>query len=341
MTQRKILIIHTHGIGDWILFSPVLKNILVRYPNCQIDVVTGLLPTNHFITEYKNINIKHSYNFKKGLFEYFKFLTKLLFLNYETVILTAGFDFWKLQLISLLLLRNKKVFGLIKDDKKNIFIKNPVYYNHNWHKSRINYELFNALSDVSNINPDKTLKPFIPFESNINETELDVVIHPGCDSANKYRRWPIDNFKYIIKELLLSGRKVGVILGPSETDLINKFNEFKTFSKFDLYISLPFKTLFQKISLYRIVLTNDSSIGHIGGGLNKSVISIFGPADPLDTGPLGDNIKIFFPEIDLECMPCVKEGGLFGCEEQFCLKSIDKDLILKYIIKELDSFKND
>lgn len=337
MNQRRILIIHTHGIGDWILFSPVLKEIMDLYPNCQIDIITGLLPTNKFISEYKNLNIIYSFNFKKGLLEYIKFLYSLLRIRYNTVILTAGFDYWKIQLISLFLFRNSKVLGLLKNGAKNYFIKNPVYFDTLWHKSRINYELFNALTAHNNEIPKNTLKPYIPLENFVQNDFLDVIIHPGCDSANKYRRWPISNFKYNISELLKLGKSVGVILGPSETDLINEFNEFKIFSNFELYINLPFNLLFEKISNYKIVLTNDSSIGHIGGGLNKSVVSIFGPADPLDTGPMGDKIKIFFPNIVLDCMPCVKEGGLYGCQEQTCLKSIDQNLILDYVIKKLGS----
>jgi ADP-heptose:LPS heptosyltransferase len=338
MKEKRILIIHTHGIGDWILFSPVLKEIIAMYPNKNIDVITGLLPTEKFISEYKNLKIICKFNFKKGFLEYFKFLIRLISLKYDNVLLTAGYDYWKIQLIAFFLSRNKYVYGLLKEGRKNIFIKNPIYYNNHWHKSRINYELYNGLIGRLNIDPENILKPYIPFDGFQNGTMLDVIIHPGCDSANKYRRWPILNFKYIINELISTGKSVGVILGPSETDLINEFNEFKIFTNFQLYNNLPFHTLFQKISNYRIVLTNDSSIGHIGGGLNKSVVSIFGPADPLDTGPLGDSIKIILPQIALDCMPCVKEGGLYGCQEQTCLKSINKNLILDQIINELANY---
>jgi len=336
MKNKKILIIHTHGIGDWILFSPVLKRIIEKFPDYKLDVITGLVPTSKFINEYKNVNILHAYNFKLGIREYLKFLFNLLFLRYDLVLLTAGFDYWKIQLISLFLYRNPKIYGLLKDGKKNIFIKNVVYYNDKWHKSRINYELYHSL--IGKINPEiqNNLTPFIPYKKVTDSEELDVIIHPGCDSANKYRRWPIDNFKYIINQLLSRGSRVGVILGPSEKDLLSLFKEFENDINFKLYINLPFLTLFETIDNYKLVLTNDSAIGHIGGGLNKKVFSIFGPADYKDTGPLGKNIKIFYPQIYLECMPCVKEGGLHGCEQQTCLKSIDKEMILNKLISEIE-----
>jgi ADP-heptose:LPS heptosyltransferase len=336
MKNNKILIIHTHGIGDWILFSPVLKSIIEKFPEHKLDVITGLVPTKNFINEYKNVNILYSYNFKLGIREYLKFLFNLLFLRYDVVLLTAGFDYWKIQLISLFLFRNSRTYGLLKSGKKNLFIKNVVYFSDKWHKSRINYELYNSLIGESNPETPINLTPYIPFKRVNDSDVLDVIIHPGCDSANKYRRWPIEKFKYVINKLLARGSSVGIILGPSEKDLISLFKEYENDNNFKLYINLPFLNLFEIIDNYKIVLTNDSAIGHIGGGLNKQVFSIFGPADYKDTGPLGDNITILYPKIYLECMPCVKEGGLYGCEQQTCLNSIDKQMVLNMLISKLE-----
>lgn len=335
--MKKILIIHTHGIGDWILFTPALRFLLEEFPEYKIDVITALEPTRKFILEYKKVNILKNYNFRKGNLEYLKFLYEINSLKYDIVILNAGYHYWKLQLISLMLLRNSKVLGLIEKKRINLFLKNPVYYETTWHKSRINFELINYLVPHKKIEIKSNLISYIPNDNFSATISNDIVIHPGCDSANKYRRWPIENFYFIIKKLLEKNFKVNVILGPSESDLVNEFEDFKNNLNFKLHNSVSFLELFTIISKNKLVLANDSAIGHIGGGLNKNVISIFGPADPNDTCPLGNKVQILVPQIKLDCMPCAKVGGKFGCLEQTCLKSIDKNLVLNLVLNTLNN----
>jgi heptosyltransferase-2 len=67
-----------------------------------------------------------------------------------------------------------------------------------------------------------------------------------------------------------------------------------------------------------LFLTNDSGLMHVAAAFNIPMVAIFGPTDPVTTGPVSGNARIVRRSID--CSPCLKEVCPF---DHGCMLSID------------------
>jgi heptosyltransferase I len=59
------------------------------------------------------------------------------------------------------------------------------------------------------------------------------------------------------------------------------------------------------IRLSRLVITNDTGPMHVAAAAGRPVIAIFGPTDPLNTGPYGQ-LQNVMQTANLACVPCLK-----------------------------------
>jgi ADP-heptose:LPS heptosyltransferase len=59
------------------------------------------------------------------------------------------------------------------------------------------------------------------------------------------------------------------------------------------------------IRLSRLVITNDTGPMHVAAAAGRPVIAIFGPTDPLNTGPYGQLHNVMQTDA-LACVPCLK-----------------------------------
>lgn len=87
-------------------------------------------------------------------------------------------------------------------------------------------------------------------------------------------------------------------------------------------------TLRELACLYRhaaLLVTTDSGPMHLAAAVNTPVVSLFGPTDPLRTGPYGPGHRVV--RKDLSCMPCFRKR----CETKRCMKEIGVDEVLMHV----------
>ena len=171
---------------------------------------------------------------------------------------------------------------------------------------------------------------YLPFKNGV-EIRRRIIIHPGGDSANKYRRWPIEKFVELGKALEANRFSVVFLLGPEEKDLCDYIEDNNLVSIQPVNIG----AMLSEISKSQTVVCSDSGIGHFGAALDKAVFTIFGPADPRNSKPIGKKVFVIESKYSEGCRPCVIEGGNRGCVEQHCLKSIGLDQVLELILDKV------
>ncbi|MCX7913630.1 MAG: lipopolysaccharide heptosyltransferase II [Thermodesulfovibrionales bacterium] len=141
----------------------------------------------------------------------------------------------------------------------------------------------------------------------------------------KTKQWPAIKFAKIAS--LLSHKSV--IIGSNADKEISEYIEENSGGK---ALSLAGKTtIADLISLIRgakFVIANDSGPMHLAVACGIPVIAIFGPTNPILTGPYGNNKHIVLKS-DLSCSPCYKRE----CSTIRCLDSISIDDVLKAIEK--------
>ena len=79
----------------------------------------------------------------------------------------------------------------------------------------------------------------------------------------------------------------------------------------------------------RAVVSNDSGPMHIAAAFNKPLVSLFGPTDPVKTGPYGwqtnENFRVIRSRVP--CSPCFKKK----CGNFICMDNISVDDVFEAI----------
>jgi lipopolysaccharide heptosyltransferase I len=87
------------------------------------------------------------------------------------------------------------------------------------------------------------------------------------------------------------------------------------------------KELISIIRNARYIVSNDSGPMHIAAAFGVPVVAIFGPTNPVRTGPYGRNHAIV--RSDIECAPCYKKN----CKSVKCMDDISVERVYKAILE--------
>ncbi len=124
-----------------------------------------------------------------------------------------------------------------------------------------------------------------------NKHDSVVAISPGAGSLVK--RWPLDNFLMIARNLLLRERyKVLIVEGPAEPGLGKQILKSLPASGVILAESVPLNLLAAVLERCQVYVGNDSGISHLAAGLGVACVVLFGPSLPQHWAPLGPHVVV-------------------------------------------------
>jgi heptosyltransferase I len=150
------------------------------------------------------------------------------------------------------------------------------------------------------------------------------VLMPGTNWATK--RWPAERFGQLVQPLRDRHGLTSVIAGgpdaaalahqiPGATNLAGKTN-------------LP--QLVALLERAEIVIANDSGPLHIAAALGKPLVALFGPTNPVRTGPYQHNDGVV--HLDIPCSPCYSRT----CSHTSCLNWLQPDPVLQTVKVQLN-----
>jgi ADP-heptose:LPS heptosyltransferase len=321
--MKRFLVIHAWGIGDWIFFSPVLHSILAAHPNSTIDVILGTPATESVVRLYPKVHVAGIFDVRRSPWRIIGFALRAMRHRYDALIFSAGMDARKCGAVAKLFRAAIKVGVTKRGSARGV---EGGEYDVCQHAVDNNHKVIRALG-LPLVHGGH---PYLPTVTGLTAVSKSVLIHPGCDQENAFKRWPTERFVEVARELLRGGARVSVILGPSELDLAPKFHELDDHPLFSVLKNLSFSVAVDCIVKHQIFLNSDSGLGHVASALGKVTISIFGPAVPSVARPYGSRaILISAAQADAPpCMPCMRVGGRRGCDEQPCLKAVSVDSVL-------------
>jgi lipopolysaccharide heptosyltransferase I len=170
-----------------------------------------------------------------------------------------------------------------------------------------------------------------PFPLSFNSTlhtphsalsEDYAVIAPGA--RWKTKRWPPENFGELSSRLPLST----VIIGSKgDMDTAREVVALSGGKAVSLAGKTNLKELIEVIRKAQFFISNDSGPMHIAAALDIPVFAIFGPTDPLRTGPYGRGHTVI--REDVSCAPCFKRM----CDDMKCMESLSVEKVYE-VIKE-------
>lgn len=321
--MRRILIVHTWGIGDWLFFIPVIKALMVKYRDIEIDVILGTPGTKQIVELYPKVHIQAVTNVRKGLRGMVKAVLKTWYKKYDALIFTAGVDSRKADKLASLIRADRKI-ALLTSQHKPRFLSDADQYDPGIHRLENNLKFLNILQIESSNNHC----PFLPFRTVEKVIPNSILLHPGSDAHNTYKRWPIERFVSLSEKLLQDNWQVSVVLGPGEIELAQAFSSLHKNDKFKIYQQMTLKEVLRVIVMHQTLLNNDTSLGHLAAALGKHVITIFGPGDPVQVKPYGRSCIVVKTTKKLDCMPCMRAGGRYGCPQAPCVADIEVDTLM-------------
>ena len=204
----------------------------------------------------------------------------------------------------------------------------PLFYTH---KVDVEWEGIHAvdrylkLLEPLGCKIDKVEFPFAPFESNIplmkELPEKYAVIAPSAGKAAN--RWPPERFGEVAQHL-----DIPSVVVSNKADA--KVAEEVVTASHGKAISIAGRTsimeLVAVIGNAEFFISNDTGPMHIAAALNIPVFAIFGPANPVRTGPYGDIHTII--RQDLACSPCYAKKR---CTTWECLDTLTADMVYEKI----------
>ena len=234
---KNILLINFGGIGDEILFMPVIQSLRKAYPNSKITLCLegrskSFVNLTDLLNDYFCVDIKTKNKYIQMLKLYFKALTG----RYDLVI-SAGAN----PLISILLFFTgiETKIGYKTSGLSEKLLTFAVDLNKNQYASNMYYDLVKPIFDI-------------PFELPcINTGECvklpdSVLVHPGVSkiSLDKgiIKTINAEKWSELIKKLLLKGKNVYLAGGPDDSAVIDEIRKNLSNTNFDNFYDMFGKT---------------------------------------------------------------------------------------------------
>jgi len=158
-----------------------------------------------------------------------------------------------------------------------------------------------------------------------------IVIIPSARWNTKI--WPAENFAHLVSKI-----SIPCVIAGSKTDRkisqrIIALTSGKTIM--DLCGRTDLKELTALIADAVAVVTNDSGPMHIAAALDKPTIALFGPTDPVKTGPYGwqENSNLKVMKANVPCSPCRRKKA---CKEFICMSRIDPESVYEFLKESIE-----
>jgi ADP-heptose:LPS heptosyltransferase len=150
------------------------------------------------------------------------------------------------------------------------------------------------------------------------------VLVPGTVWPTKH--WAEDRFAETGRRLRDRGYGVAVAGAPGERDRCRRVAEGCPGSV-DLCGRTTPAGLAALLRRAAVCVTNDSGSMHLAVALNRPVVSIFGPTNPVRTGPYGRPESVV--RADLPCSPCYLRRLEQCPHDHGCMKSVSVDAVME------------
>ncbi len=307
----KIFIEIPTWLGDAIMTTPAIQNIIKTYPDAKITLLGSFVSTQAF-KDYPNIekvlvdDTKKSGNRYKNLISLAKSIGKVeIAISFRRSFSSKFMMFF---------VKAKKKFNYKRLTKEEIHL--CIRYN----------DFVNKVLNLNNKVGDLKLY-FKPF----SYSKPTLGINPGATYGSAKRWYPNEFAKVAIT--LSSKYDIVIFGGPAETDIANDIEKELIKNGITNYQNLAGKTtipeLIEKIAGLDLFITNDSGPMHIAAAYKTKTIAIFGPTKFTETNQWNNDKNGLIVTKNLDCAPCMKRTC--PLKHHNCMKEITADDVLKAV----------
>ncbi len=327
---KNILLINFGGIGDEILFLPVINALRKTYPASRITLCLeerskSFVNLTNLLDDFFCINIKTKNKYIELIKLYFKALSG----GYDLIISSGGNS-----LISVLLFLTgiKTKIGYKTSKLSEKLLTYPVNLNKSQYASKMYFDLVKPVTDL-----DFEL-PVINIDE-VQKVKNSVLIHPGVSlvsvSKSITKTFSAEVWADIIKRLLKSGKSVYLAGGSDDEKCISAIRKELQDADLADFHDMYGRTenicdLARLIKQSEVMICADSAPMHIGVALNTRIIAVFGPTDDKKLLPESDKFTAVCN--NSPCRPCLWDKRQSACDDLKCLEISPEDVIKDIVI---------
>lgn len=151
-----------------------------------------------------------------------------------------------------------------------------------------------------------------------------------------YKRWPVDNFVALARELLVcTTDNIMILAGPGD-DFCQAFDEIKSDRLINLQGKTSLKESMSLLSQAKLCIGNDSGMNHIAEAYGIPCLTIFGPTDPrFGFAPHGKASRYLSRE--MFCKPCSTTGKKTCYRDRhYCMEEITVEEVKRNSLEMLN-----
>lgn len=306
---KRALLLSLSGIGNYLMQSVAIRALRQAYP--QWDITVWVAPRGTKALAMNDPNIDHVIErpMQGSYRDQLIFIRKLAAAKFDTgLVLSPG------QLLKsaayLFLSRIPKRIGhtypFLGMDNTSFLLTDAIREVSNTHDIGQNVRLLEKLGVSPADWAHKNYVLHIPDEAHREAQTLMqglripsdkplIGIHAGCAPSFLWKRWPLENFAAIAKELIVK-RNMHILLfgGPDEEEQkqhLKKLIENQLpVTSYQLPVTIVTTSLLTTAALMQqcqFVLSNDSGLMHLAAASGVTVYGLFGPTNEKETGPRG------------------------------------------------------
>jgi heptosyltransferase-2 len=308
----KIFIEVPTWLGDAVMITPALENIVATYPDAKITLFGSFVSTQALGVHPNVVKTVQDRSKERGfrLLNLFKIAKELG--QFE-----MAFSFRK-TLFS-------KLLNYMIDAKKHLLYRR--LQKESMHQVRF-YNLFvqNSLG-ISAKAGDLQL-----YHERKVYTKPTLGINPGA-AYGSAKRW--DALRFAKVAASLSGRyDIVIFAGPAEVEMARDIEKALLSMGVHNYQNLGGKTtipqLLSHIGGLDLFITNDSGPMHVAAAYKIPTVAIFGPTKHQETSPW-KNPKSEIVRVNLTCAPCMKRVCPLGTDA--CMDKVSVEMVLEAVQK--------
>ncbi len=303
-SPQKFLVIRQHNqFGDMLATIPLFRAIKENYPHSEITLFAS--PENYFAVT-KNKYIDSVFNFdKKALYgiSYLKQFFRVLRKGYDVVLVPVTVSISSTSSILARMAKSEYTIGPSSLDgqgnKLSFLFDCPLELD--WRRDpelNVARFIFGILAPLkvksSNFSShvtfdDSDIRNADEFISSLGFSPSRKLVGFHVGAGKPPNRWPLERFVSLIERLEEDfGIEFFFTGSNSDREQIDYMkNKFGNTAGYFLNRSIP--ELAAVIAKCTLFITNDTGVMHVAGAVDVPQISIFGPTNPNNWAPLGEN----------------------------------------------------
>lgn len=332
----KIVVRAPNWIGDSILATSAIESLSENFPQAQIwiaakdwvkdlfsscDFIKGIIPlpaTNDFKSLINSAQKIKNLGFSTGVLFTNSFSSALLF-YLSKIPQRWGYS------------RDGRSFLLTKGivSKKEEGGSHQVYYYMNL-IAGLGLKASPPHLSFPLSQEEKTKAKEMLISLNLDLNQPLIILSPGA-SYGPSKRWPAEKFARLAS-LLQKKKKANILIVgyQDEARLAESISSEMSKKPISLTGKTSLRQLAGLISHADLFITNDSGPMHMANALKTPVVAVFGPTDPIITGPFQEPSVVI--KKDVTCWPCSYRECPF---DHRCMLGIDPEEVFEACINFL------